>query len=71
MANWVKCNTMDGGEVRVNMDHIAMIRPHNQDRGGTGSEITFAGGAPSSIVVKQDQEYLTERPQIESRRVNF
>ena len=71
MASWVKCTTLDGTEIRVNMDHIAMIRPHNRDRGGTGSEITFVGGAPSSIVVKEDQDHLTERPQIERGRNQF
>ncbi len=59
MASWIKCTTADGAEIRVNADQVAFIRPHNRDRGGTGSEITFVGGAPSSLVVKEDQAHLT------------
>ena len=59
MASWIKCTTADGAEIRVNVDQVAFIRPHNRDRGGTGSEITFVGGAPSSLVVKEDQQHLT------------
>jgi hypothetical protein len=58
MASWMKCTTADGAEIRVNMDQVAMIRRHASDRGGTGSEITFASGSPSSIVVKEDQDHL-------------
>ncbi len=59
MATWIKCTIVDGTEVRVNMDHVALVRPHRSDRGGTGSEVVFATGTPSSIVVKEDQSYLT------------
>jgi len=59
MATWMKCTTADSKESVVNADHVAIIRPHNRDRGGTGSEITFAGGAPSSLVVREDQQQLT------------
>jgi hypothetical protein len=59
MASWIKCTMLDGAEIVVNADHVAMIRPHNRDRGGTGSEITFATGAPSSLVVKEGQQQLT------------
>jgi hypothetical protein len=58
MATWLTCTTADGMEIAVNADHVAVIRPHNRDRGGTGSEITFAGGAPSALVVKEDQQQL-------------
>jgi hypothetical protein len=43
----------------VNLDHIATVRQYQKDRGGMGCEITFAGGVPSAIVVKEDQEHLT------------
>ena len=60
MANWVTCTTVaDGSQIRVNFDHVALVRPHNRDRGGTGSEITFVGGSPSTIVVKEGQDHLT------------
>ena len=59
MASWIKCTTADGAEIRVNVDQVAFIRQHNRDRGGTGSEITFVGGSPSSLVVKEDQQDLT------------
>ena len=59
MASWIKCTTADGAEIRVNVDQVAFIRQHNRDRGGTGSEITFVGGSPSSLVVKEDQQHLT------------
>jgi len=45
----------------VNVDHIATVRQHQKERGGTGCEITFAGGVPSTIVVREDQEHLTGR----------
>jgi hypothetical protein len=45
----------------VNLDHVAIVRQYQKDRGGTGCEITFAGGVPSAIVVKEDQEHLTGR----------
>jgi hypothetical protein len=59
MASWLKCTTVDGTEIVVNADHVAIIRPYNKDRGGTGSEITFAAGAPSSLVVKEGRQELT------------
>jgi hypothetical protein len=64
MASWIKCTTADGCEIRVNMDQVAMIRRHASDRGGTGSEITFASGSPSSIIVKEDQDHLVEALEI-------
>ena len=45
MASWVKCTTVDGTEVRLNMDHVALVRPYREDRGGTGSEVIFAARA--------------------------
>lgn len=44
MASWIKCTTTDGTEVRLNLDHVAMIRPHHSDHGDTGNEIIFATG---------------------------
>ena len=64
MTTWIKCTTVDGTEVRVNMDHVVLVRPFRSDRGGTGSEVSFAGGTPSSIVVKEDQNYLTVTPPV-------
>jgi hypothetical protein len=59
MATWVRCTTPDGSEVRVNVDHIVVVREYRKDRGGTGCEIIFAGGVPSAMIVKEDQEHLT------------
>jgi hypothetical protein len=64
MTTWIKCTTIDGTEIRVNMDHVVLVRPFRSDRGGTGSEVTFAVGTPSSIVVKEDQNYLTVTPPV-------
>jgi hypothetical protein len=61
MATWVRCTTSHGDEIRVNLDHVATVRQYQKDRGGTGCEITFSGGVPSAIVVKEDQEHLTGR----------
>jgi hypothetical protein len=61
MATWVRCTTSHGDEIRVNLDHVATVRQYQKDRGGTGCEITFSGGVPSPIVVKEDQEHLTGR----------
>jgi hypothetical protein len=58
MAGWVRCTTASGDEIRVNIAYVVTIRPHNRDRGGTGSELTFVGGTPSSLVVKEDHEHL-------------
>jgi hypothetical protein len=62
MATWLTCTTNDGVEVRLNADHVAVIRPYHSDRGFTGSEIVFAGGAPSSIVVQETPDALTGAP---------
>jgi hypothetical protein len=61
MATWIRCTTAEGSEVRLNVDHIAMVRQYRKERGGTGSEIIFAGGVPSALVVQEDQEHLTGR----------
>lgn len=65
MTSWVKCTTMDGVEIRLNLDHVAMIRPHRSDRGGTGNEIIFAAGTLTSIVVREPQDFLAGRPHLE------
>jgi len=52
MANFIKCSTAEGVVIRLNMDHVALIRPHHSDRGGSGNEIIFASGTLSSIIVK-------------------
>ena len=35
MAGWIKCTTTDGTDIRLNLDHVAMIRPYPDDRGFT------------------------------------
>jgi hypothetical protein len=65
MADWRKCRTEDGSEIRVNMDNAVLVQPHRRDRGSTASVITFIGGAPSTIIVQDDMEYLTMRQGIE------
>ena len=62
MAACVNCTTTDGTEVRVNLEHVALIRPHQSDRGFTGSELIFACGAPSSIYVQQVRDTLVSPP---------
>ena len=68
MASWIKCTTAEGTEIRLNLDHVAMIRPYRSDRGFTGNEIVFAAGNLSSILVKEDQGYLAEPPHIQRGR---
>jgi hypothetical protein len=68
MATWTKCTTTDGTEIRVNLDHVAMVRPHRSERGFSGSEIIFSAGDLSSIIVRQTQEELAETPRIERGR---
>jgi hypothetical protein len=60
MPSWINCTIMGGGPITVNLDHVATIRPHNRDRGGTGCEVVFVGGSPTSVVVKEDEAYLTK-----------
>jgi hypothetical protein len=61
MTSWIKCTIEDGTEIRLNMDHVAWVRPYRSDRGGKGSEVIFAAGSLSSIVVTESQEELIER----------
>jgi hypothetical protein len=68
MPKWVNCTANDGTEIRVNLDHVAMIRPYKSDRGFTGSEIIFATGTPSSIVVQESPEDLAGPPDIQPVR---
>jgi hypothetical protein len=63
MPTWVKCTTTDGNEIQINLDHVVTIRPYQRDRGGRGSEITFAGGSPSSLVVREDQDHIASSRQ--------
>jgi hypothetical protein len=65
MASWIKCTSEDGAQLRVNMDHVAMIRPHRRERGFAGNELVFAAGNLSSIMVTEDEDYLTGSPSIE------
>jgi hypothetical protein len=58
MPTWVRLTTTDGNEIRINLDHVVTVRPYQKDRGGTGSEIAFAGGTPSSLVVREDQDQI-------------
>ena len=60
MAGWIKCTTAEGVNIRLNLDQVAMIRPHRSDRGFAGNEVIFASGNLSSIIVKEDQEELAE-----------
>lgn len=59
MPSWVTCTTTDGAELRVNMDQVAMIRAYHSDRGFSGSEVIFAAGSQSPIIVKEDRDALT------------
>jgi hypothetical protein len=65
MASWIKCTSEDGAQLRVNMDHVAVIRPHRRDRGFAGNEIIFAAGNLSSIMVIESEDHLTSSPSIE------
>jgi len=58
MPSWVKCTTTDGITVQVNLDQVAMIRAYRSDRGFSGSEIIFATGTPSPVIVNEDRDFL-------------
>jgi hypothetical protein len=58
MNSWVTCTTTEGIEIRLNLGHVAMIRPYHSDRGFKGSEVIFATGTPSPIIVKEDRNAL-------------
>jgi hypothetical protein len=68
MANWIKCSTAEGEAIRLNLDQVAIIRPHHSDRGFKGNEIIFASGNLSSILVNEDQEYLAGPQRVERGR---
>jgi len=59
MPSFVKCTTAEGQSVRVNLDHVAMIKPYRTERGFSGSEVVFSNGSPSSIIVQENQEQLS------------
>ena len=65
MASWIKCTTTDGTAFQLNLEHVAMIRPHQSDRGFTGNAIIFPGGNLSSIFVQEAQDQLTGPQRIE------
>ena len=58
MTSWIKCTIEDGTEVRLNMDHVALVRPYRSDRGGKGSEVIFAAGSLSSIVLERGHDQV-------------
>ena len=58
MPSWVKCTTTDGIAMQVNLDQVAMIRAYRSDRGFSGSEIVFATGTPSPVIVNEDRDLL-------------
>ena len=61
MASWIQCTTRDGLQIQLNLDQVAFIRPHRTENTFTGSEIIFASGNLSSILVSEAPEYLTTR----------
>jgi hypothetical protein len=63
MPTWMQCTSTDGNVIRINLDHVVTLRPYQRDRGGKGSEITFAGGSPSSLVVREDQDRIASSRQ--------
>jgi hypothetical protein len=58
MSSWVKCTTTEGIAMQVNLDQVAMIRAYRSDRGFSGSEIVFATGTPSPVIVNEDRDLL-------------
>ncbi len=68
MARWIKCNTTDRTEIRLNLDPVVMIRPYPDDRGFTGSEIISATGSPALITVMENPDDLAGRPDIQQVR---
>jgi hypothetical protein len=60
MASFVKCTTAEGQIVRVNLDHVVLIKPYRTERGFSGSEVIFSSGSPSSIVVQENQEHISK-----------
>jgi hypothetical protein len=65
LAKFTKCTTKDGIHIQINLDHVAMIRPHHGNRGSVGNEVIFSGGSPSSIFVEEDQEQLLGSQQVQ------
>jgi hypothetical protein len=59
VASWIQCTTRDGLQIQLNLDQVAFIRPHRTENTFTGSEIIFASGNLSSILVNEAPEYLT------------
>lgn len=67
MARFVTCTTADKIDIRVNLDHVAYIRPHRSDRGFAGSEIVFSSGSPSSVVVEESRGQIVGEEQPEGK----
>ena len=65
MAKFVACTTADKVVIRINLDHVAYIRPHRSDRGFAGSEIVFSNGSPSSLVVEESRDQIAGDLRIE------
>jgi hypothetical protein len=66
VASWIQCTTRDGLQIQLNLDQVAFIRPHRTKNTFTGSEIIFASGNLSSILVSEAPEYLTT-PRVQER----
>jgi hypothetical protein len=66
VASWIQCTTRDGLQIHLNLDQVAFIRPHRTENTFTGSEIIFASGNLSSILVSEAPEYLTA-PRVQER----
>lgn len=58
MATWIRCTNEKGVPLQVNFDHVAIIRPHYRDGDFAGSELVFAAGNLSSIVVIENEDHL-------------
>jgi hypothetical protein len=50
MAGWIKCTTAEGLNIRLNLDQVAMIRPHRSDRGFAANEIIFAAAISAQLL---------------------
>jgi hypothetical protein len=67
VASWIQCTTRDGLHIQLNLDQVAFIRPHRTENTFTGSEIIFASGNLSSILINEDPETLTMGRRVQER----